>query len=247
MTHLRRMRASFFDRIDDGDLRLGLLDDDTQVREALIAPLLSRGAVVTDNANIFLEKLIDECSRYPYFVQVSGSALWRGLKSRIQAGTDKSVIDEGLIFDALDHLRNGRFRHFSSQTSLFNDNMKFAAYTMSLLLMEDESLTLRELDRSVEVGLRASWNMKGIRVAPEEKEASITQVRTQIVHAGFVWQPDGGIDRFEPGIPSMITHLRDVFEGNRDFRVKQARDEIVRMIRESDPTQPLSQIEGREG
>ena len=70
--HLGAMNASFWRRLGEGRLGIGLLSD-AATRAALVEPLAAHGTSLDADA---LNAVIDDSQRYPYFIQVWGRALW---------------------------------------------------------------------------------------------------------------------------------------------------------------------------
>ena len=70
--HLGAMNASFWSRLGEGRLGIGLLSD-AAARAALAEPLAAHGVDIDADA---LAMVVEESQRYPYFVQLWGAALW---------------------------------------------------------------------------------------------------------------------------------------------------------------------------
>ena len=71
--HLDAMGASFWGRLGEGRLGVGLLDE-TAAAEALTKPLAAHGVSVEGDA---LDAVLQHSQRYPYFIQLWGDALWQ--------------------------------------------------------------------------------------------------------------------------------------------------------------------------
>ena len=71
--HLGTMDASFWSRLDDGRMGIGLLSD-AAARAALVEPLAAHDVGIDAGA---LEAVVEHSQRYPYFIQVWGRALWQ--------------------------------------------------------------------------------------------------------------------------------------------------------------------------
>ena len=71
--HLGAMNASFWSRLDEGRLGIGLLGA-TAARAALVEPLAAHGVGIDAGA---LDTVVEDSQRYPYFIQVWGRALWQ--------------------------------------------------------------------------------------------------------------------------------------------------------------------------
>ena len=82
LAHLSAMDASFWSRLGEGRLGIGLLSD-AATRAALVEPLAAHG--VSIDANV-LDAVVEDSQRYPYFVQLWGEALW---KRRLTTGATR--------------------------------------------------------------------------------------------------------------------------------------------------------------
>jgi len=71
--HLDAMDASFWSRLSEGRLGIGLLSD-AAARAALVEPLAAHGVSIGAAA---LDAVIEHGQRYPYFIQLWGHALWQ--------------------------------------------------------------------------------------------------------------------------------------------------------------------------
>ena len=71
--HLGAMNASFWSRLGEGRLGIGLLSD-AAARAALNEPLAAHGEGIDADA---LATVVEESQRYPYFIQLWGEALWK--------------------------------------------------------------------------------------------------------------------------------------------------------------------------
>ena len=70
--HLATMNASFWSRLGDGRLGIGLLSD-AAARAALVEPLATHDVSIDADA---LDAVVEHSQRYPYFIQLWGEALW---------------------------------------------------------------------------------------------------------------------------------------------------------------------------
>ena len=71
--HLGTMDASFWSRLDDGRMGIGLLSD-AAAGAALVEPLAAQDVGIDTGA---LDAVVEHSQRYPYFIQVWGRALWQ--------------------------------------------------------------------------------------------------------------------------------------------------------------------------
>ena len=232
--NLRRMNATFFTRIGQGDMRLGLLEDPDQLHRAVLEPLLKRGVIVADNTGDDLGQMIATCSGYPYFAEMCGTALWKGLeaRSRSRDRPARPVIDRELVEQATAHLERRRHAHYLFLAGEFGEATRSATYVLSRILGAQSYLSRMDLNLAIESGLQAYWSARGVQVGPEEIEDRVATEYTRILHSGFVWQPDEALDRFTPGIPSFISFVGQVFEESRDPRTRPVIAEADRLFDE---------------
>ena len=80
--HLGTMNASFWSRLGQGRLGIGLLSE-AAARDALVEPLAAHGVDVDPDA---LDTVAEDSQRYPYFIQLWGDALWERL---LATGADR--------------------------------------------------------------------------------------------------------------------------------------------------------------
>ena len=80
--HLGSMNASFWSRLGEGRLGIGLLGA-AATRAALVEPLADHGVRIDADA---LDAAVENSQRYPYFVQLWGEALW---KRRLATGATR--------------------------------------------------------------------------------------------------------------------------------------------------------------
>ena len=71
--HLGTMNASFWSRLGEGRLGIGLLRE-AATRTALFEPLAAHGVSIDPGA---VDAVVEHSQRYPYFIQLWGAALWQ--------------------------------------------------------------------------------------------------------------------------------------------------------------------------
>lgn len=184
---LRKMGASFWER--STRLRIGRLETDDAVRQALAVPAEQSGYPIDEDA---MELLVKESQRYPFFVQMLGHHSWRAARSR-----------KGASRITLADARAGVIRASKLKADFYLDRYEEveiqgildAALAVSKAFLargESAVLTKRVMSRVLEKAT------KGTGLAPLE-------VREQLTHLGFIWSnPDGD---WEPGIPSLCAHF----------------------------------------
>ena len=190
--HLSAMNASFWSRLGEGRLGIGLLSD-AATRAALAEPLAAHG--VSIDANV-LDAVVEDSQRYPYFVQLWGEALW---KRRLATGATR-------LTDA--HAQEAQCDVTARVTDYYQD--RYIELDQSGWLAVGEqvaarfrtmpTLTYAELKSAIEDGLSAT---------PDPK--SVPAALAALQRLGFVWCPPGQQPpvQYEPGIPSLMDYVLD--------------------------------------
>ena len=83
--HLSTMNVSFWSRLDEGRMGIGLLSD-AAARDALVKPLTAHGVGIDRDA---LDAAVADSQCYPYFIQVWGRALWQ---QRLTTGATRLTV-----------------------------------------------------------------------------------------------------------------------------------------------------------
>ena len=190
--HLGAMNASFWSRMGEGRLGIGLLSDEA-ARAALVEPLAAHG--VDMDAGV-LASVVEDSQRYPYFVQLWGEALW---KRHLATGATRLTSA---------HADEARPDVAARVTDYYEDRYVELDQTGCLAVAErvaarfgsTPTLTYRELKSTVAEGIAAD-------AAPEQAKAALAALQ----RLGFVWQPPGQLPpvRHEPGIPSLMSYVLD--------------------------------------
>ena len=190
--HLGTMNASFWSRMGEGRLGIGLLSDEA-ARAALVEPLAAHG--VDMDAGV-LASVVEDSQRYPYFVQLWGEALW---KRHLATGATRLTSA---------HADEARPDVAARVTDYYEDRYVELDQTGWLAVAErvaarfgsTPTLTYRELKSTVAEGIAAD-------AAPEQAKAALAALQ----RLGFVWQPPGQLPpvRHEPGIPSLMAYVLD--------------------------------------
>ena len=188
--HLGAMNASFWSRLDEGRLGIGLLGA-TAARSALVEPLAAHGVGIDADA---LDTVVEDSQRYPYFIQVWGRALWQ---QRLTSGATRLTAAHA---DAAWPDVAARVIDYYEDRYLELDQSGWLAVAESVAarFKSAPTLTYEELKGAVVSGL-------GAHADPGHVHAALNALQ----RLGFVWRPPGQLPpvRYEPGIPSLTAHV----------------------------------------
>jgi len=190
--HLGAMNASFWSRLDEGRLGIGLLSD-AAARAALVDPLTTHGVSIDA---VTLAAVVKESQGYPYFIQVWGRALWQ---RHLAAGmTRLTTADAAAARPDV----AARVTDYYEDRYLELDQSGWLAVAgrVATRFQSVPTLTYEELKSAVAAGLSAHAN-------PGQVHAALDALQ----RLGFVWRPPGQLPpvRYEPGIPSLMEHVLD--------------------------------------
>ena len=187
--HLGAMNASFWSRLGEGRLGIGLLSG-AAARAALVEPLAAHGVDIDADA---LATVVEESQRYPYFVQLWGAALWErhpvtGATRLTTAHVDAARPDvAGQITDYY------QVRH----RELESRGLLPAARATAPLFQDGGTAS----DHAIDAALATTGADAAARVA----------VREELHGLGYLWSPPGQRPPvvWIAGIPSLMTHVLD--------------------------------------
>ena len=183
------MNASFWNRLDDGRLGIGLLSD-TAARAALVEPLEAHGVTIDAEA---LDEVVEGSQHYPYFIQIWGRALW-------QQHTTTGVTHLTTV-----HSRAARRDVVARVADYYDDRYLELDRSGHLAVAEHvaalcrTTLSYEELKAAVAEGL----------APPDPPRQAVHAVLADLQRLGFVWRPPGQMPpaRYAPGIPSLMDHV----------------------------------------
>ena len=164
--------------------------------DAIRIPLEASGIAISDTA---IEEVANDAQRYPFFLQVWGSALWgHAAEHGIQHLNDEHAQAAKASVDAL----RARFYERRFEEIAKDDGLRIAAIAVS------DAFGIRgEYDHDGVVDIIDLALMPGI---PDERtrrqEARVLFER--LIELGFVWKPDG-LPPVHPGIPSLMAYIAD--------------------------------------
>lgn len=191
--HLSTMNASFWNRLDNGRLGIGLLND-RATRDALVRPLENHGVTIDTDA---LDAVVKHSQHYPYFIQIWGRALWQ---QRIATGathlTSVHTTAAGLdVASRVTDYYEDRYLELD-QSGHLAVATHVAAKCRPML-----SLTYEDLKAAVAEGL----------APPQPSSQAVQAALADLQRLDFVWRPPGQLPpaRYQPGIPSLMDHVLD--------------------------------------
>ena len=199
--HLGAMNASFWDRLDDGRLGIGLLSD-RAARAALVEPLEAHDVTIDAEA---LDAVVEDSQHYPYFIQIWGRALWRQHTATGAAhltAVHGSAARRDVVTRVADYYE-GRYLELDR-----SGNLAVAEHVAAKARCRP-MLTYEELKAAVAEGL----------APPDPPRQAVHEALAGLQRLGFVWRPPGQAPpaRYEPGIPSLMDHVLDHASPSRRF------------------------------
>lgn len=187
--NLARMHASFWERCIR--LRIERLESDDDVREALSVPAKQFGRPFDDDA---LDLLVPECQRYPYFVQVIGSATW---DASDESGNTRCItLENAKAGLAAANLVREEF-YESRRSEAERQGVLPAAEAVSRAMVakgKDPRLRDKELKSVLEEATSSAGSPPLI-------------ARDALARLGLIWKTAGR--NWEPGIPSLCAYLAE--------------------------------------
>ena len=189
--HLGAMSVSFWSRLDEGRLGIGLLSD-AAARAALVEPLAAHGASLDADA---LDAVVEDSQRYPYFIQVWGRALWQQRLATDAARLTAAHVDAArpeVATRVADYYQE-RYRELETRGLLP------AAGALAPLFRAGADVTAS--DHAIDAALATTGADAAARLAAREA----------LHRLGYIWSPPGQLPPvvWIAGIPSLMRHVRD--------------------------------------
>ena len=192
--HLATMNASFWSRLGEGRLGIGLLSD-AAARHALVEPLAAHDVSIDVDT---LDAVVKHSQRYPYFVQLWGEALWRRRLAdgvtRLNASHARAARRD-VIAQVTDYYQD-RYRELEARGLL-----RAAVVAAELFRAGAATATATATDRDLDAALAATGDHAAGRLAARE----------ELNRLGYVWSPPGQVPPvvWVAGIPSLMTYVVD--------------------------------------
>ena len=191
LAHLAKMNASFWDRLGEGLLGIGLLSSEA-AKEALVKPLAEQNVCIDADA---LDVVIEQSQCYAYFVQLWGEALWnqRLATGEAQLNTDHVEAAGPAVEKRTTEYCQRRYRELEAGRLLI------AAETVAPLLQDGTDATAT--DRDIDAALAATGMDAAARLAARE----------DLNRLGYIWCPPGQLPPvvWRLGIPSLVRYIMD--------------------------------------
>ena len=221
--HMARMNATFWDRLESRERRIGLLASENaeDVEDADWLKTISQPIRETLQADVDLgiaPRLLELTSGYPYFLQAMGKALWNAAARRDEV---TAAIGEDTLAAAEPAFQKTKAAYYHHRVrDLQAKGCLGAAYAVSHL-----------------AELSGGWNglddahilaaaQCGARLGVEAPDAPIPlDIVRALRHEGFLWEDEPG-DQVTCGIPTLSGHVID--------HIRRRRSSAARAL-ESDP------------
>lgn len=187
--NFRAMHASFWER--SKRIRIGRLDTDAAVCEALAVPATNSGLSFDDDA---LDLLMGEAQRYPFFIQMLGSASWATAYVR---GGDRITVED---------VRAGIDATHTERVDFYEDRRNELIQQGVI----DDAEAVSEEMAELKDGEALPWQrmmklLAGNETKPDFAIMRQQEVQGKLVNLGMIWStPDAD---WEPGIPSFCSYL----------------------------------------
>ena len=187
---LAKMDATFWNRLGSGRLGVDRLTE-AAAGQALREPLRRHDVHITKDG---LGKVVEECQRYPYFVQLWGEALWQ---QRLTTGA--TTLTDGHV-DAVRGQVAARVAEYYQDRlhELEAGGLLEAAAAVAPLFQRHADATAT--DHEIDAALASTGVNAAARLAAKE----------ELNRLGYIWRPPGQPPPITwcAGIPSLMTHVR---------------------------------------
>ena len=186
--HLDAMDASFWGRLGEGNLGVGLLDQ-AAAAEALTKPLAAHGVSVEADA---LDAVLQHNQRYPYFLQLWGDALWKrhlATDTNVLTAADVEAVQPAVAMLVAEYYQV-RYRELETA------QLQGAAKTVATLFQDRVTATDHDIDATL-----ASAGMEDAAARVASREA--------LGRFGYIWCPPGQTPPivWSAGIPSLMAYV----------------------------------------
>ena len=189
--HLGTMSASFWSRLGQGRLGIGLLSE-AAAREALVEPLAAHGTGIDAGA---LDTVVEDSQRYPYFIQLWGDALW---ERRLATGATR--LTAAHVAEAQPDITAWVTDYFQDRyRELEAGGLLPAAVALTPVFQAAADATAS--DHEIDTALAATGADAPARLAAREA----------LHRLGYVWCPPARLPpvTWSAGIPSLMAHVLD--------------------------------------
>lgn len=191
LAHLGEMNASFWDRLGEGLLGIGLLSD-AAAREALVTPFAGQAVSLDAEA---LDSVVEQSQRYAYFVQIWGHALWEQ-----RCATGETRLDAGHVAAAKPAVEARTAEYYQRRyRELEAGGLLPAAVAVGGLFSGGMGATATDGD--IDAALAAVGEDFAERLAAREA----------LNRLGYIWCPPGQQPPvvWRAGIPSLMNYVEE--------------------------------------
>ena len=188
--HLGKMSATFWSRSEIAPI--GRLSA-AATAEALTAPLGDWSVTIEPDA---LGKVVDDSQCYPYFIQLWGRALCGALVEQAHSHT----VTAELVEQVTPAVAARRERYYGERYQELKERG----------LLEAGALVAGCFEKSEQVHEAALE--AALRKGPELDAKAATAALSEMAALGYLWRKTTANDFFEPGIPSLMTHVQERLE-----------------------------------
>ena len=183
---LSNVNATFVER--SRKIGLGRLDEQSSA-DAISKPLKEQGIQITEDA---LSIIVEDSQCYPYFLQEWGSSLWmEANKENLTCITEEqvAVVKPNITIIKKDFYNERR-------DTLKNLELRSTSIAIAQAFQDTKTMT----DDAIMEVITENLSVDSLNTH------SVTERLQTFVNHDFIWRPLGS-DFYEPGIPSLMTHI----------------------------------------
>ena len=199
---LMSVGATFVERSQK--LGIGRLDE-RGAAEAISVPLQQDGISIEKDA---LSSVVADAQRYPYFLQLWGSALWDAAAER--AADRLTNVD---VEQAMPEIAAVREDFYKSRYNLLleDEPLLAAAYAVAGAFRGESRLASDEIPEIIERCLPDTLTDRA------DRKKAARRLSQELNRIDFVWEPTA-VAEVEPGIPSFMAYVQSRVEKSRKLR-----------------------------
>ncbi len=192
LSNLGKANAGFWVRATR--LKIGRLESDDAVREALRRPAEESGYPLDDDA---LALLVRESEAYPFFIQMLGQLAWRETSTRRDGPRRITLADAQVAVGMANRQR--RAFYGERRDEIEEQGVLRMAETVSMLMLAQPEQRLHWRTLKDEIG--KDPELPSVNDAWYRAKESLDTLEK----LGLIWEVNGG--NWEPGIPSLCRHI----------------------------------------
>ena len=199
---LMSVGATFVERSQK--LGIGRLNE-RDATDAISIPLQRDGISIEEDA---LSRVVEDAQRYPYFLQLWGSALWDVAKER-----DADRLTDVDVEQAMPEIAAVREDFYKDRYNLLREDEPLlnAAYAVASAFRGETRLASDEIPEIIERCLPDTLTDRA------DREEAAKHLSRELNKIDFVWEPTA-VAEVEPGIPSFMTYVQSRVEKSRKLR-----------------------------